>query len=93
MPRAIIRLDDPTSHGGVVQEGFANVKLYGKAMAGVGHRGYCPQCRCEFVILAGEETYEYLGRKAAVEGMLTSCGAVLIATQHLARITPTPKQS
>jgi uncharacterized Zn-binding protein involved in type VI secretion len=35
MPRAIIRLDDPTSHGGVVQEGFANVKLYGKAMAGL----------------------------------------------------------
>ncbi|MGC4242299.1 MAG: PAAR domain-containing protein [Herbaspirillum sp.] len=89
MTRAIIRLDDPTSHGGVVQQGFDNVKLYGKPMAGVGHRGYCPKCRCEFIILPGEENYEYLGRRVAVEGMKTSCGALLIATQQLAKIAPT----
>ncbi|NUT61312.1 PAAR domain-containing protein [Herbaspirillum sp. C9C3] len=82
MARAIIRQGDPTSHGGIVQEGFSNFTLFGKPMAGVGHRGYCPQCRSVFSIVEGAEQFRYLGRQVAVEGMMTSCGAVLQATQR-----------
>lgn len=83
---AIIREGDPTSHGGTVLGGFPNLNVYGKSAAGVGHRGYCPQCKRDFVIVVGAKNFDYLGRRVAVEGMLTSCGATLIATQHQATI-------
>lgn len=79
--KAIIREGDPTSHGGTVIEGFASINIYGKPAAGVGHKGVCPQCKCQFVIVAGVVGVSYLGKNVAVEGMLTSCGATLIATQ------------
>ncbi|MGL6013346.1 MAG: PAAR domain-containing protein [Shewanella oncorhynchi] len=84
--KAIIREGDPTSHGGTVIEGFAGINIYGKPAAGVGHKGVCPKCKCQFVIVAGVVGVSYLGRNVAVEGMLTSCGATLIATQKDAMI-------
>lgn len=87
---AIIREGDPTTHGGVVQESFENFNLYGRRAAGIGHRGYCPQCKRNFVIIAGAQTLNYLGRNVAVEGMQTSCGAALIATQRQATVELRP---
>ena len=84
--RAIIREGDPTSHGGTVLEGFPTLGVYGKRVAGIGHRGYCPQCKRDFVIVEGAPNRLHMGRSVAVEGMRTSCGAVLIATQHQAKI-------
>lgn len=84
--RAIIREGDPTSHGGTVLEGFANLNFYGRQAAGIGHRGYCPQCKQDFLIIEGAPNRRHMGRGLAVEGMRTSCGATLIATQHQARI-------
>lgn len=84
--RAIVRIGDPTSHGGTVLEGFDTLTVYGKKAAGVGHLGYCPACKQHFVIVAGAESYSYLGKNIALEGMLTSCGAVLLATQGEATV-------
>ncbi len=86
MPKAIIRAGDPTSHGGTVKDGFSHFKVYGKPAAGVGHGGYCPQCKRDFLILSGVETFRYMGHEVAVEGMQTSCGAVLQATQQQAKV-------
>ncbi len=86
MPKAIIRAGDPTSHGGIVKDGFPHFKLYGKPVAGVGHGGYCPQCKRDFLILAGVESFRHMGQEVAVEGMQTSCGAILQATQQQAKV-------
>lgn len=79
--RAIIRIGDPTSHGGTVLEGFNNFNVYGKDAAGIGHKVSCPTCKGNHFIIAGAKNFYYFGTEVAVEGMLTSCGAVLIATQ------------
>lgn len=88
--RAIVRLGDPTSHGGEVLEAFQNISIYGKPAAGVGHKGYCPKCKREFVIIGGAAIATYLGKNVAVEGMYTSCDATLIATQGQATIDIAP---
>ncbi|NHR05342.1 PAAR domain-containing protein [Chromobacterium haemolyticum] len=88
--RAIVREGDTTSHGGTVLESFPNFNIYGKNASGIGHRGYCPQCRTEFVIVAGAQNVIFMGKNVAVEGMLTSCGAVLIASQSQATVDTDP---
>ena len=84
--RAIVRQGDSTSHGGVVREGFSTVRLFGQQVAGIGHRGYCPACRTEFVIAGGSHRARFMGVQVALEGMSTSCGAVLNASQHQAKV-------
>ena len=84
--RAIVRQGDSTSHGGVVKEGFSTVKLFGQQAAGVGHKGFCPACRTEFVIAAGSHRARFMGMQVALEGMSTSCGAVQNASQHQAKV-------
>lgn len=76
----IIREGDETSHGGVVIESFATLNVYGKKAAGIGHKVTCPQCKGTFVIVAGAENFNFMGKNVALEGMLTSCGAVLISS-------------
>ncbi|SCK30751.1 PAAR domain-containing protein [Vogesella sp. LIG4] len=88
--RAIIRLGDPTTHGGVLLEAFSSLHVYGKPASGIGHKGYCPLCKQAFVIVAAAENVSYFGKNVAVEGMHTSCGAVLIATQLQATIDIVP---
>ncbi|WP_227103467.1 PAAR domain-containing protein [Chromobacterium rhizoryzae] len=88
--RAIVREGDTTSHGGTVLESFPNFNIYGKNASGIGHRGYCPQCKTEFVIVAGAQNVIFMGKNVAVEGMLTSCGAVLIASQSQATVDTDP---
>lgn len=84
--KCVITVGDTTSHGGTVNEGFAEVTINGKSVAGVGHRGSCPRCKKEFVIVAGAQNVTMFGRNVALEGMKTSCGAVLIASQDLYKI-------
>ncbi|WP_079437009.1 PAAR domain-containing protein [Zoogloea sp. LCSB751] len=84
--RAIIREGDPTSHGGTVLEAFPTFSIYGKNAVGVGHRGYCPLCKTTFTIVSGARNYTFMDKNVAVEGMHTSCGAVLIATQGQATL-------
>lgn len=80
--KAIIRLGDPTSHNGTVLEGFPDNICMGKPMAGVGHKVHCPKCKGNFPIVEGARTFWMMGVNVAVEGMKTSCGAILIATQQ-----------
>ncbi|KPC53848.1 PAAR domain-containing protein [Amantichitinum ursilacus] len=84
--KRIIRVGDRTDHGGTVLEGFPEWVVDGKAASGVGHRGTCPKCKKEFVIVEGAQTVIVFGRAVALEGMMTSCGAVLIASQDMATV-------
>ena len=83
---AIIRIGDSTSHGGTVNQGFAMLTVFGKNAAGIGHRGYCPKCKREFAIIAGANNASYMGKAVALDGMQTSCGAKLIASQFQATV-------
>lgn len=80
--KAIIRLGDPTSHGGKVLEGFMDNICMGKPIAGVGHKVLCPKCKGTFPIVEGAQISLMMGKNVAVEGMKTACGATLIATQQ-----------
>jgi hypothetical protein len=53
-----------------------------KPVAGVGHRVSCPKCSGSHTIVEGATSFFVMGRNIAVEGMKTSCGAVLIASQQ-----------
>lgn len=86
MLKAIIVEGDLTSHGGRVMEGHDNAKLDGKPIAALGHRVTCPKCKGVFPIIEGVPFHTFGGVDTAVEGMLTGCGAVLIASQHRMRI-------
>lgn len=91
--RALICLDDITSHGGLVIEGTESSTINGKPIAGVGHKVQCPLCKGVFPIqpdlLGRRYPHRILGRDTAVEGMRTACGAVLIASQSTSTIDDT----
>lgn len=76
----IIRVGDTTTHGGTVLEGFESFSIHGRAAAGVGHKVHCPQCKGTFVIVEGSPTHSFMGIALSTEGMLTSCGARLLAS-------------
>lgn len=82
MKKALIRKGDPTSHGGTVLEGCERVRAVGQPVASKGHMTYCPTCRGNFPIAEGVSKLTAFGANVAVEGMKTTCGATLIATQH-----------
>jgi len=79
--RAIIRQGDRTSHGGTVLEGHLFLTIHGKPAAGVGHKVHCPKCSGSVVIAEGALNATMMGISIAVDGMKTSCGATLIASQ------------
>jgi uncharacterized Zn-binding protein involved in type VI secretion len=81
MAGEIIRMGDPTSHGGKVIEGSMADICHGKPIAYMGHKTYCPQCKGYFPIIDGAPTTTFYGKGVALAGMKTACGAVLIATQ------------
>lgn len=74
-------MGDRTSHGGIVVEGHQFLIIHGKPAAGVGHRVHCPKCSGSPVIVEGATNASMMGISIAVEGMKTSCGATLIASQ------------
>lgn len=81
MAGEIIRLGDPTSHGGTVIEGSFTDICFDKPIAYLGHKTYCPKCRGTFPISEGAMTASFYGKGVALAGMKTACGAILIATQ------------
>ena len=86
--RAIIRRGDRTSHGGIVVEGHPTSTLLGQEIALVGHKVMCPKCKGAFPILPDPgRNHSFMGNDTAVEGMRTACGAVLIASQMVARVS------
>jgi uncharacterized Zn-binding protein involved in type VI secretion len=79
MSAEIIRVGDPTDHGGVVLDGIPGTDLYGLPIAGIGNMVMCPKCGDPFPIIEGTDNDELNGVKVALCGMKTACGAVLIA--------------
>jgi uncharacterized Zn-binding protein involved in type VI secretion len=79
--RHVIRLGDPTTHGGAVVSAAPNYFVMGVPVARVGDSCTCPvpgHSGC--VIVEGDPNWVIDGRAVALEGHLTSCGAALIPT-------------
>lgn len=85
----VIRLGDPTSHGGkVVDCCSTTVKAAGKPMAVVGDKVTCPiQGHVNCTIASGNARHRINGKAVAYVGDKTSCGAVLISTHAHFSIT------
>lgn len=81
MKRAVIRLGDRTSHGGVVVTGNQTINVFGKPAARKGDMVSCPKCNGTFPIVEGSLSCGS-DRELALDGMRTSCGAVLLASQQ-----------
>jgi uncharacterized Zn-binding protein involved in type VI secretion len=79
----VIRLGDPTSHGGKVTECSAsNVKAGSIPIAVVGDKVMCPVRGHENCIIAtGNPRHRIHGKAVAYEGDKTSCGATLLSTK------------
>lgn len=80
--RNVIRLGDPTSHGGkVVGVGADHFTVDGIPVARVGDTCSCPiQGHDNCTIAEGESCHLIDGIPVAYEGHKTTCGASLIAT-------------
>ncbi|MDH0091463.1 MULTISPECIES: PAAR domain-containing protein [Achromobacter] len=76
----IIRKGDKTDHGGLVLEGFEHANFNGRPVAGVGHMVSCPTCKGIFAIAEGSGAFNIGGVPIALQGMKTTCGASLIAS-------------
>lgn len=79
--KRVIRLGDPTSHGGRVVSAAASYSVMGKGIARVGDQVSCPERgHATAVIVEGDPDWVIDGRAVALEGHRTSCGATLIST-------------
>lgn len=79
--RGVIRLNDPTTHGGKVVSAAPDTFVMGVAVARKGDRCICPlQGHRDCVIAEGDPDVLIDGVPVAFEGHATSCGAKLIST-------------
>ncbi|WP_323122243.1 PAAR domain-containing protein [Burkholderia alba] len=77
----VIRVGDPTSHGGVVETGDSTFMVDGKAVARVGDTCICPIAGHQAcVIVEGDPNFIVGDRAVAFDGHHTSCGATLQST-------------
>jgi len=79
--KGVIRLGDPTTHGGKVVSAAPKTKVMGVAVARKGDRCVCPipgHGTC--VIIEGDPKVLIDGVPVAFDGHKTSCGAALITT-------------
>jgi uncharacterized Zn-binding protein involved in type VI secretion len=76
----VVRLRDPTSHGGSVAHVSAtHFTVAGVAVARVGDKCMCP-VHGPGTIVDGDPNHTIDGIRVAYEGHKTSCGATLIST-------------
>jgi len=80
--RKIIRLNDPTSHGGkVVSVGATHFTVGGIAVARLGDLCSCPKSGHDNCTIAeGDPQHTIDGVPVAYEGHKTTCGALLQST-------------
>lgn len=79
--KRVIRLGDPTSHGGKVVSATSHYVIMGIEVARLGDNCTCPRPgHGNCVIVEGDPTWLIDGIPIALEGHKTSCGASLIAT-------------
>ncbi len=76
----VIRLNDPTSHGGEVVSATAkHFRVGGVAVAVVGDKCSCP-LHGDGTIIEGDPHHTINGVSVAYDGHATSCGATLKST-------------
>lgn len=82
MGKQVIRVGDPTSHGGkVLASGAPQYTVGGIAVALQGDPCSCPHRGHSGVTIAeGDPNHTIAGKAVAYEGHKTSCGATLQAT-------------
>jgi len=86
MPKKLILLGDPTSHGGVVISGSPNDTIDGKPIARLGDLVSCPQHYPDKrphginKIIEGDADWTIEGVPVAMEGQRTECGCTLMGT-------------
>jgi uncharacterized Zn-binding protein involved in type VI secretion len=79
--RGVIRLNDPTSHGGMVVSAAPKTKVMGIAVASKGDYCTCPiPGHGVCMIVEGDPKVLIDGVSVAFDGHRTSCGAQLIPT-------------
>ncbi|WEF33897.1 PAAR domain-containing protein [Pseudoduganella chitinolytica] len=79
--RGVIRLNDPTSHGGKVVSAAPHSKVLGVAVARKGDQCTCPlPGHGSCTIAEGDPKVLIDGVPVAFDGHRTSCGATLITT-------------
>lgn len=79
--RGVIRLSDPTSHGGKVVSASPNTTVMGIAVARKGDLCVCPLPGHQACVIAeGDPEVLIDGIPVAFNGHRTSCGAQLIST-------------
>jgi uncharacterized Zn-binding protein involved in type VI secretion len=79
--KPVIRLGDPTSHGGAVVSAASTTSFFGKQVACLGDAVSCPQQgHTSCTIIEGDPSWSIGGRPVALDGHKTSCGATLIST-------------
>lgn len=78
----VIRVGDPTSHGGkVISTSASHVRVGGKPVVLLGDKCTCPVTGHQgCTIVSGNEKHTVNGVPVAYEGDKTSCGATLIST-------------
>lgn len=78
----VIRVGDPTSHGGkVASSSVAHFTVSGKPVVVVGDKCICPmQGHQSCTVASGSSTHTVNGKAVAYEGDKTTCGATLIST-------------
>jgi uncharacterized Zn-binding protein involved in type VI secretion len=78
----VIRIGDPTSHGGQVMEsGAPQFTVSGKPVALIGDKCSCPMTGHQnCTIASGNAKHQINGKAVAYDGDKTSCGAILIST-------------
>lgn len=79
--RRVIRLNDPTSHGGKVIFAAPDTTVLGRAVARKGDLCFCPiKGHANCTIAEGDPNVLIDGVPVAFEGHKTSCGATLMST-------------
>ena len=77
----VIRVNDPTSHGGFVVSGADKFEVDGRAVARVGDTCICPmEGHQDCTIAEGDPNFMIDGRAVAFDGHKTTCGATLHST-------------
>jgi uncharacterized Zn-binding protein involved in type VI secretion len=79
--RCVIRLNDPTSHGGKVISAAPDTTVLGRAVARKGDLCFCPiKGHDNCTIAEGDPNVLIDDVPVALDGHKTSCGATLIST-------------
>lgn len=79
--KPVIRLGDPTDHGGSVTGAASTTVLFGKPVARMGDPVSCPkEGHVGCTIVEGDSSWLVGGKPVALHGHKVSCGATLIST-------------